>query len=201
MRAGRGLVLAFVASLLATGVAFADESVTHPERDVPWFLPRSASLNLWFNGGAIVPQARVMWEVKLIEQGHDLLAAGLEGGGGYGLALPDDAGPFLNSRMTYFYEHTAMLGILYRGRRLRNLRIGAEFFTGPLFYGARFSNLPTDNRITGIIEGRLRLGIDAGPMTLGIHGGYASLYEIPIRSNAAPFAGGLVIGAFVDWWH
>ena len=191
-------------ALVSSVSAAAAQSKAKPDAErqgTPAWLPRALYLGTFVYDAAITPQVRVQWEFGLFEQRNDMLGLVVEAGGGYGVAFPDNAGLYGEHRMTYFYQHAITAGISYRGRRYEHFRWGIDLTTGPCFYGARFATAPTENRFTGIVDGRLRMGWDFGPVTLGGVLGYGSIYSKPLRSNAAEYTGGFWLGLFVDTWH
>lgn len=201
MRAG---AFAVAVLLLCGSEAFAQSSTASRfklGRPSSAYLPRAVFLGAYVKDGATTPQVRVQWAVAIAEQSKDVLALAFELGGGYGVGFPQNAGRLEDGRMTFLYQHTAMAGVAYRGWRGSHFRWGIQILTGPFWYGARYENLPTENRFTGIIEGRARFGFDVGPVSLGVSGGYGSPYAVKRGSPTGPFAGGPVFGAYVDWWH
>lgn len=187
-----------VAVLLASTVVWGQKIKT---RDVPAWAPRAVWAGLLINDQAVSPQLRLQWEGMIANQFRDALMLVGEIGGGYAVGLPKNAGPDANETMTFLYQHSIVGGVGYRGWRGQNFRWGLQILFGPHFYGARFENLPTENRINGIVEGRAQFGWDVGPVSLGVSAGYASPFSKPILSNAAPHVGGWMLGAYVDWWH
>lgn len=170
-------------------------------RDTPAYLPRAVWTGVFINNGAVSPQLRVQWEGFLVQQYRDALVVVGELGGGYATMLPNTAGPDSDKLMTSFYQHSLVAGIGLRSWRGRNFHWGGQLLLGPQFYGATFEDLPTENRLNGIIEARLRAGWDLGPLSLGASAGYAAPFSRPILSNAAEFVGGWMVGLYLDWWH
>jgi hypothetical protein len=128
-----------------------------------------------------------------------LLLLVAEGGLGYATGEPDDAGPRGNATMTYFYQHTAQLGIGYRSGLGPGFHWGFQLTTGPLGYGARFDRLPTENRFQGSIEGRVLGGLELGGIEYGLSIGYSSPYDRNDRGNSTEYLGGMMVGLYVDW--
>lgn len=200
----RAAVFVVTLILLCGSSAFA-QSANAPRitlgRPSPAYLPRTIFLGTYLKDGATTPQVRVQWELPLVEQSKDVLGVAFELGGGYGVGFPQNAGQLQDGRMNFLYQHTALVGIAYRGWRGSHFRWGVQILTGPFWYGARYENLRTENRFTGMVEGRVRFGFDAGPVSLGVSGGYGSPYSVRRVSPAAPFIGGPMVGAWLSWWH
>lgn len=190
---------AIFSALIPQGALAQSEEDTHAAGRYAW-LPRGLYLGTYLNKDVWTPQARLQWEIPVIEERRDSLVFLFEGGGGYGVSFTSTAGTTEDVRMTYIYQHMVGVGLGYRGRK-GVLRWGAELVTGPFFYGARFDRLPTENRFSGIVDGRLRAGLDLGTLTVGLAIGYASPYSEPFRSNAVPYVGGFSASLFLDRWH
>ncbi len=182
--------------------ALADEvfSAVPPETITPWYLPRGAFLGTFFFGGAVTPQVRVQWEWNVVQETRDAFVIVLEGGGGYAVARPTiELASGDPAKMTFFYQHTVMAGFAYRGQFANGFNVGVQGLTGPLWYGARFDNQPTEGWLTGMVEGRVQLGWRVGPLVLGVSGGLGTPYAKPLRRLSADYVTGVVLGVFADW--
>ncbi|MBF5044198.1 hypothetical protein FGE12_17500 [Aggregicoccus sp. 17bor-14] len=191
------LLLLFLASA-APAAAQLPERVER-NSPTPVWLPRGAFLGTFLKGGAVVPQVRVQWEGTLIQERIDAFAFILEGGGGYAVGKPDNAGPRENLHLVQLYEFTAQGGFGYRGDWKSGWHAGAQVLAGPIHYGAKYEVLAPEKRTAGIVEGRLQLGHSVGPFVLGGAVGYGELFGVSRRSNALQYLGGLSLGLFADW--
>ena len=167
--------------------------------DVPFWAPRSAFAGGYLNQ-AVTPQLRLGWEAAVLEQKNDQLVLLFEGGGGYGLPpLPSNAGESGHRQLTLFYQHALMAGVGYRLTRPSGFHFGFQLATGPLFFGARYPDGPSENKVLGFLEGRLQVGMKAGGAVYGLSVGYGSAYEAPRRSDAYDYVGGPMLGLFANW--
>ena len=99
---------------------------------VPAYLPRAVFLGTYVNQGAVVPQARLLWQLTFVQARNDALVGINEGGGGFGLTHPEGvSGLLVPYRMTSFYEHTLLIGLGYRATYANNFHWGFQFLTGP----------------------------------------------------------------------
>jgi hypothetical protein len=189
--------------LLAAPVAHAqgdEEAEAKRHRSpTPFYLPRGAFLGAFFKDAATTAQLRVQWQLTVVQEPVDALVLVLEGGLGYGLTHPRNAGRAGTARMTYLYQHTAQLGLAYRGLYPNGFHWGLQVTTGPTFLGARFDTLPRERRIIGSVEGRVQFGWRVASVAYGVSLGLSQPYVYPGRSAAAPYLGGLLLGVFADW--
>jgi hypothetical protein len=101
--------------------------------------------------------------------------------------------------MTYLYQHAVLFGIGYKSGLTQGLHWGFQITTGPMWYGARFDELPTENRFQGTVEGRVNAGLRAGALEYGLSVGYASPYKIRDRGASTEQVGGVLAGVYIDW--
>jgi hypothetical protein len=170
-----------------------------PASKTPAWLPRGAFLGTFLNGGVVLPQARLQWEIPFFRTRNDGLYLIFEGGGGRSVATPDEALEFTDALLDSVSLYTAMVGAGYRNQRPGGWHWGFHVVTGPAFYGARFLNMPQEDYFVGFLEGRAQLGHGVGPFVLGVAVGYGSSYNYKRRSEARPYVGGLQVGLFADW--
>jgi hypothetical protein len=170
---------------------------THPSL-LPPYLPRSAFVGSWLNSGALTAQVRLQWELTLVQERVDAFVLLFQGGGGYGLVLPQNLGPARTSAMMSLYQHTLLAGLAFRADRPSGFHWGFQAATGPLFYGARFTDLPSESGVAGLVEGRADVGWKYGSIVYGISFGYGSLYQQPTRLESGSFLGGILFGLFAD---
>ncbi len=191
--------------LLAAGAATslganAQLAVEPTQGGVPAYLPRGVFLGAYLNQGAFVPQARVFWQITLVQTRNDALVIVLGGGGGFGLTHPEGlSGSGVPYTVTSLYEHTLLVGLAYRATYANNFHWGFHFLTGPVFYGATYDSLPSERRFDGSVEGTVEFGIKVGEVTFGASGGWAQPYNALINSVAVSYAGGPMFGVFLDW--
>lgn len=164
----------------------------------PPYLPRAALVGSFLNSSALTPQVRVEWELTLVQERVDAFVLVLEGGGGYGLNLPQNLGPANVTAMTSLYQHTLLAGLGFRADRPSGFHWGFQAATGPLIYGAKFSDLPAESGILGMVEGRAQAGWKFGSIVYGVSLGYASLYQQPSHLVSGSYLGGILFGFFAD---
>jgi len=196
----RSALAAVVIGLCGAEPAWADQDfdARKLEQVVPAFIPRHFSMDLLLYGPTTW-QAKVQWEITLLQDRISGFVLIFEAGGGYGFHLPTTAGPACDIPMTFLYQHSLQFGAAYRAQRPEGLFWGFQVGFGPLFYGARFQGLPTENIVIGTVEGRGQIGWRLGRVSYGFTLGYAQPTEQPVHSNAAPYIGGYTIGVFADW--
>jgi hypothetical protein len=200
----RRLLLCFVLSLGVSTPVLAQppgESVDGPiaVSKTPAWLPRGAFLGTFLNGGVVMPQARLLWEIPFYQTRRDGLYLIAEGGGGLSVATPEEELPFTDALLDSVSLYTVMVGAGYRNQRPGGWHWGFHVITGPAFYAARFSNTPQEDYFVGFLEGRAQVGHSVGPFVLGLAVGYGSPYNYKRRSVARPYVGGLQVGLFADW--
>ena len=155
----------------------------------PWFLPRSLFLGAVVSD-ATTPTFRLLWTPTLYGDRTGFLQFTVEGGLGYAVKHPTDAGERGTATMTYFYQHPITFGLGYQSSIKPGFRWGGHVGAGPVFYGARFDTLPTENRIQGMVEGRLQAGFALGPVEYGVSVGASSPFRLSDRGNSTPYLGG-----------
>ncbi|MDQ3265567.1 MAG: hypothetical protein M3Y59_18235 [Myxococcota bacterium] len=168
---------------------------------VPVYLPRAAFLGAYVNDGALTPQLRLQWQHTLIQKNRDAFVAYLEGGGGFGLSLPNNLLPYANGRMTSLYQHVALIGLGYNAVYSDGWAWGFQVLTGAQWYGGNFTDplVPDERRLGGTVEGRANLGLNIGPVRLMASAGWGQLWVVPRSSVSARFVGGPIFGVYVDW--
>lgn len=166
---------------------------------VPFYVPRAVFAGTFFNNSAVTPQVRVTWEAAPVQTKRDALLLLFEVGGGYGAWMPRSFGSAGDDAMTFFYQHTLLLGLGYQARYPGGFSWGFHVGTGPLFYGARIENAPRENVVAGWVEGRVQAGWRLGDVTYGLSFGYANLYDPPRRIQSGSFVGGPMLGLYADW--
>ena len=167
------------------------------ESSTPAYLPRAAFVGTYINT-ALTPQLRVQWELTLLQSENNGLVLVLEGGGGYGLFLPDRLGPGGDVSMTRLYQLTAMGGLGFRADYDSGWHWGGQLATGPLFYGARFKDRTSEDSVWPIVEARAQVGLRYGRTVYGIAVGYAFTYPGQSRSLTTPYLAGPMVGIFAD---
>jgi len=164
----------------------------------PPYLPRAAWVGTFLNSSALTAQIRLEWELTLVQERVDAFVLVFEGGGGYGLSLPENLGPARVTSMTSLYQHTLMAGLGFRADLPSGFHWGFQAATGPLIYGAKFSDLPAESGILGMVEGRAQAGWKFGSIVYGVTLGYASLYRQPSNLVSGSYLGGFLFGLFAD---
>jgi len=166
---------------------------------VPLYLPQAVYVGAFLNDALLTPQVRLQWEWNLVRTHHDAFVFYAEGGGGYAISFPHNLGATGQDAMQYFYEHTVEAGIAYRAVYENGFAWGFHVGTGPVFYGARIQNAPTENFLTGWVEGGAQIGLKAGPVVYGLALRYANLYDPPRHSTAGLYVGGFNLSLYAEW--
>lgn len=169
------------------------------ESPVPVYLPRAATIGALLGDQLVVPQIRLLWELPIWFGRNDVALLTLEGGGGYGVVMPALWGPSRTDPMTFLYEHPILFGAGYRATYPEGWHWGLQLGTGPLFFGGRIQNLPTENRVVGTVEGRGQIGYRFGAITYALSVGYHQIWEAELRSNVAVAVGGWVAAVQAEW--
>jgi opacity protein-like surface antigen len=202
--------LAAAASLLSLALVaptFAQpaETAGQTEQDksvVPAWVPRSVIAG-FFLGDAITWQGRVQWELTVVDQPRNALVILFEAGGGYGVGLPGNAGPYSSAQVTFFYQHEILAGVAYRAQYESGFNWGFHADLGPLFYGARYRGsspmLQTENFIVPGVEGYLQAGWRFGRVAYGVRAGLCQALGGEPTSWAIQYVSGFSLGVFADW--
>lgn len=195
------LLISLVFGLSSVAAAQPEEAPPATRRvgQTPVWLPRGAFLGTFIRKGAVVPQARLQWQLTLFQQKKDGLVLLMEGGGGWAAGLPDTAVEGFNAPIHSLYEHTLMFGAGYRNQDPGGWHWGFQVTGGPVWYGAHYQDLPVEHDSAGLMEGRIHVGYRFGPVVLGVSGGYAEPFSYTRRSVARQFLGGAQFGFFADW--
>ena len=168
------------------------------DRGNPAYLPRAALVGTYFNT-VLTPQLRLTWELTLLEREKNALILVLEGGGGYGVLLPSNLGPSGMLSMTRLYQLTALAGIGFQvDYDESRWHWGGQLATGPLFYGARFSDGFKEDSVWPMLEARAQLGLRYGSTVYGISVGYAFTYPGLTSSLTTPYLAGPMAVIFAD---
>ena len=164
----------------------------------PAYLPRAALVGTFFNT-VVTPQLRLTWEFTLLEREKNALLFVLEGGGGYGVLLPSNLGPTGMLSMTRLYQLTALAGVAFHAEYVESRwHWGGQLATGPLFYGAKFSDSSTEDKVWPMLEARAQLGLRFGSTVYGVSFGWAFTYPGLTSSLTTPYLGGPMVGIFAD---
>lgn len=197
----RSLPLCLLLALSVSHFAFAQgEPAARHQSPTPAWLPRGALLGTSVRNGAVVPQARIQWQLTLFQDRRDALVFAVEGGVGFAAALPDSAVEGANVPFSSFYAHTGMVGLGYRNQNPSGWHWGFQVVAGPVWYGANYEGFADEDRMGGLLEGRVHIGHKVSKtLVVGVAGGYAEPFSVSRRSVARDFLGGLLVGFFADW--
>jgi hypothetical protein len=197
----RSLPLCLLLTLGAGSVALAQpgDAAQQHQSPTPAWLPRGAFLGTYLRNGAVVPQARLQWQLTLFQDRKDALAFVVDGGLGVAAALPDSAVENLEVPFKSFYAHTAMVGGAYRNHRGPGWHWGFQVTAGPVWFGADYAEAGREDRVGGLLEGRLHVGRQLGAAAFGVSVGYGEPFSVGRRSVAKGYIGGLLLGFFADW--
>ncbi len=167
------------------------------EFPTPPYLPRAAFVGIYLRT-AVTPQLRIQWELTLMQRRVHALVLVLEGGGGYGIALPKNLDPTGTVSMTRLYQLTLLAGIGIRADEPSGWQWGGQIATGPLFYGARYNDASSKDAVWPMVEARAQIGLRFGSSVYGISVGYALPYPGQTETRTTPFLGGWMLGLFAD---
>lgn len=165
----------------------------------PVWLPRGALLGTYLRKGAVTPQVRLQWQFTLYQARKDALVLLAEGGLGYAVGFPDTVVEGFDAPMDSLYENTLMVGGGYRNQSPGGVHWGFQVTAGPMWYGAHFRDLPDERYTVGLLEGRIHIGHQLGPLVLGASVGYGEPFNFKRRSIARQYTGGFLMGIFADW--
>ena len=183
---------------LALGLLTSTSALAENDRVwTPWYLPRYAlagfvsSIN---SGSTFSVEARLGWEITLIDQRTNMVAL-LELGPAFGVSTP--------AAVERLYQHTVVAGVGLRPGRHRKVQWGASLLFGAMLYGAHVPGLPPpydyDQQLDGLLEGRVHVGLNLGPLALAAYFGVSQIWYVNVRKTSAPYVGGLSFGFLVDW--
>ncbi len=183
---------------LALGLLTATQALAETDRIwTPWYLPRYAAAGFVSSinsDSTFSLQARLGWEITLIDQKTNMVAV-LEGGPGYGISTPRE--------IERLYQYEILAGVGLRPGRYRQLQWGGTLLFGAMIYGAHLPGVAPpfdyDREADGVVEGRLHLGVNLGPLALCAYFGVTQIWYVNIRKTSAPYVGGLSFGVLADW--
>ncbi|HEY0096274.1 MAG TPA: hypothetical protein VGB96_18235 [Archangium sp.] len=186
-------------------VCLASAALAQPGRPAesptpPW-LPRGAFLGTSIRDGAVVPQARLQWQLVFFRGRTDVLGVLIEPLASVALLKPDTVVEGASVPMTSLQLYSLMFSVGYTSRRGPGLEWGFQLGTGPAWYHARFSNGPRaeESYWVGLLDGRARIGYRFSSVSLGLAVGYGDPYNYRRASLARPYVGGLQLGFYADW--
>jgi hypothetical protein len=198
----RRLLPVFVFTLCLCAAASAQTRPTPPpESPTPAWLPRAAFLGTYLRNGAVVPEARVQWQLPFFRGRLDSLSLVIEPTAALAAAFPASLVENEDVRLTSLRLYSLMLGVGYVSRRESGLEWGFQFGTGPAWYSARFTGGSKDREsyFIGLLGGRAQVGYRFGPISLGVAVGYSDPYNHKRTSLARGHVGGLQLGLYADW--
>jgi hypothetical protein len=166
----------------------------------PW-LPRGAFLGTSIRDGAVVPQARLQWQLVFFQGRSDTLGLLIEPLASFALLKPDTVVEDENVPMRSLQLYSLMFAVGYTSRRGPGLEWGFQLGTGPAWFHARFRNGPKaeESYWVGLLDGRARIGYRFSSVSLGLAVGYGDPYNYRRSSLARPYVGGLQLGFYADW--
>jgi hypothetical protein len=192
-------VLVFTLCLCETARAqTARPTETSASSSPPWF-PRAASLSVSLREGAVLPEARVQWQLVFFRSRHDSLGLLIEPSAAFAAVKP--ASPLDSSgALASLQLYSLLLGVGYTNRTESGLEWGFQVGSGPTWARARFTSTPArESAWMALLEGRARMGYRFGPVGLGVTVGYGDPYNYKRSSRSRPYIGGLQLGLYADW--
>ena len=199
----RGLLLVLVFTLGPCPVALAQTprfNETSASVTPPWF-PRAASVSVNLREGALLPEARLQWQLLFFRSMRDSLGLLIEPSVALAAVRPprlsDGSGGALASLQLY----SLMFGVGYTNRTLSRVEWGFQLGTGPAWLRARLDAVSPsrESSLLGMLEGRARIGYRFGLVGMGATVGYGDPYNYRRTSRARPYIGGLQLGLYADW--
>jgi hypothetical protein len=100
--------------------------------------------------------------------------------------------------MTRLYQLTTLAGIGVRADESGGWHWGAQIATGPLFYGARYNDMTSEDAVWPMVEARAQVGLRLGSSVYGLFFGYTLPYPGQNETRTTPFIGGWMLGLFAD---
>jgi hypothetical protein len=193
--------LLFTLCLASAALAQTGRPAAPAASSTPAWLPRGAFLGTSIRNGAVVPQARLQWQLVFFKSRTDALGVLIEPLAAAALIKPDTVVEGDDVDMTSLQLYSLMFAVGYTSRRGRGLEWGFQLGTGPAWYRARFRNGPKDEESYwgGLLDGRARIGYRFGSVSLGLAVGYGDPYNYRRSSLARSYIGGLQLGFYADW--
>ncbi len=173
---------------------------TPAESSVPMWLPRGAFLGTSLGQGAVVPEARLQWQLDFFHHFEDTLAVLIEPTVRQAVSWParfEEAPGTLTSLRAY----SLMFAVGYTSQQRSGWQWGFQLGTGPMWYTARMtgSGKSQESYWVGQLDGRARIGYRFGSIGLGAAVGYGDPYNYKRASLSRPYLGGLQLGVYADW--
>ncbi|NVJ23419.1 hypothetical protein HUW62_19525 [Myxococcus sp. AM011] len=195
------VLLVFTLGLVSTAQA---QSKSRSKREhvspTPAWLPRGVVLGASLRDELLTSRLKVQWQWAFFQDRKDAFVFLVEGGLGWGTAMPNPVAGKPETLLGSYYEHTAQVGVGYRNHLPNSLHWGFQVTGGPVFYGAHFDGgAPPDKHTVGIIEGRIQVGYQFEQMAAGFTVGYGEPFGLKRRYLGRSFVGGPMVGLFVDW--
>lgn len=187
------IAVLLVALVVGAEPAPAPPSAPAPaEWKTPWFLPRYAAVGAYAGLGVFSPTVRIGFEWAVISQKTEFVIV-LEAGPSWGVIRPSD--------VYETYQHSALLGFGLRpSRDTGKFHWGLSAMAGPIVYGARFVDAAkNEERVNGMVEGRLQGGVRLGSIALALYVGYGQAFSQNARFAGLQFVGGGTFGLLVNW--
>ena len=198
--------LVFTGSLCSTAQAQPPAPRPPEESAVPAWLPRGALLATSMRLGAVVPEARLQWQLPFYHFGMDTLGLLFEPAAAFAAARPAsfaNTPGFENAAgsLTSLQLYSLLVSVGYTSQQHSGLQWGFQLGTGPTWYRARFTGASKaeESYLVGLVDGRARIGYRFGPIGLGATVGYGDPYNYKRASLSRPYLGGLQLGLYADW--
>jgi hypothetical protein len=197
-----------IACLVFTGslcsAAWAQPAPPRPleESAVPAWLPRGALLATSFRQGAVVPEARLQWQLPFYRFGSDTLGVLLEPAAAFAAARPASFElENVKGSLAALQLYSLLVGVGYTNQQRTGFQWGFQLGTGPTWYRARLSGASKaeESYLVGLVDGRARIGYRFGSIGLGATVGYGDPYNYKRASLSRPYIGGLQLGLYADW--
>ncbi|ATB34347.1 hypothetical protein [Melittangium boletus] len=171
-----------------------------PQSPTPAWLPRGAFLGTSLRRGAVVPEARLQWQLPFFHHFEDTLSLLIEPTAAVAASRPATllSG---DGSLAALQFYSLMVGVGYTSQQPTGVQWGFQLGTGPMWYRARFtgSTKAQESYVVGHLDGRARIGYRFGPIGLGVAVGYGDPYNYKRASLARPYIGGLQLGVYADW--
>src|SRR6218665_46472 len=171
-----------------------------PESPTPAWLPRGVFLGTSLRKGAVVPEARLQWQLPFFPHFEDTLSLFIEPAAAIAASRPATLESAAGS-LTSLHLYSLLVSVGYTSQQATGVQWGFQLGTGPMWYRARFtgSTKAQESYLVGHLDGRARIGYRFGPIGLGVAVGYGDPYNYKRASLARPYIGGLQLGVYADW--
>lgn len=176
------------------------ERADAPSSTPPW-LPRGLLLATSLREGAVIPEARLQWQLVFFQNRRDTLGLHIEPAFAAAAVKPTSLVGNPNASMSSLQLYSLLLSLGYSNRSPSGVEWGFQVGTGPTWFNSRFQGgaKAKESYLVALLDGRARIGYRFAPIGLGLTVGYGDPYNYKRSSLARPYIGGLQLGVYADW--